>query len=63
MKVEVDADVCAGHGVCCGLCPEVFELSDDGYAFVKVDEVPVEHEAAVRKAINQCPTYAIKATS
>jgi len=26
MKVRVDAGVCAGFGVCLGLCPEVFEL-------------------------------------
>lgn len=63
MKVEVDDDACGGHGVCWGLCPEVFELNEDGFAFVKVDEVPVEHEAAVRKAVSQCPTYAIKITS
>ncbi len=60
MRVEVDADVCGGHGVCFGLCPEVFELNDDGYSSVKVEEVPAEHEAAVRKAATQCPTYAIK---
>ena len=36
MKVEVDADQCKGHGVCWGLCPEVFDLTDDGYAVVLV---------------------------
>jgi ferredoxin len=59
MKVRVDAGVCAGFGVCVGLCPEVFELHDDGYAVVRVDEVPQEFEAAVRKAVNQCPSRAI----
>ena len=59
MKVRVDASVCAGFGVCVGLCPEVFELHDDGYAVVVVDEVPKEFEEAVRKAVNQCPARAI----
>jgi len=59
MRVEVDDEVCGGHGVCLGLCPDVFDLHDDGYACVKVDEVPPEHEAAVRKAAAQCPTHAI----
>ena len=59
MKVRVDAEVCAGFGVCLGLCPEVFELHDDGYAIVRVDEVPQELEDAVRKAVNQCPSRAI----
>ena len=59
MKVRVDAGVCAGFGVCVGLCPEVFELHDDGYAIVRVDEVPQELEDAVHKAVNQCPSRAI----
>ena len=59
MKVRVDAGVCAGFGVCLGLCPEVFELHDDGYAIVRVDEVPKELEDDVRAAVNQCPSRAI----
>ncbi|TGD71345.1 ferredoxin [Mangrovimicrobium sediminis] len=59
MKVTVDANICAGFGVCLGLCPEVFELHDDGYAVVLVGEVPEEHEEAVRAAVGQCPANAI----
>lgn len=59
MKVRVDSQICAGFGVCLGLCPEVFELHDDGYAVVRVGEVPEEHEAAVRTAASQCPSNAI----
>ena len=59
MKVRVDAGVCAGFGVCLGLCPEVFELHDDGYAIVRVSEVPPELEDAVRQAVSQCPASAI----
>jgi ferredoxin len=59
MKVRVDAGVCAGFGVCLGLCSEVFELHDDGYAIVRVSEVPQELEDAVREAVNQCPSRAI----
>jgi ferredoxin len=59
MKVHVNANVCAGFGVCVGICPEVFELHDDGYAIVVVSEVPPEHEDSVRQAVNQCPARAI----
>lgn len=59
MKVELDAGICAGFGVCLGLCPEVFELHDDGYAVVLVGEVPPEHEEKVRLAVSQCPSNAI----
>ena len=59
MKVRVDPEICAGFGVCLGLCPEVFELHDDGYAIVLVGEVPPELEDMVRKAAVQCPSNAI----
>jgi len=59
MKVHVDKEVCAGFGVCLGLCPEVFELHEDGYAIVRVSEVPQEFEDAVRAAVSQCPARAI----
>ena len=59
MKVHVDPRVCAGFGVCLGLCPEVFELHDHGYAIVRVGEVPPELENAVRAAVSQCPSGAI----
>ncbi len=59
MKVHVNAQVCAGFGVCVGLCPEVFGLHADGYAIVLVGEVPPKLEDAVRQAVNQCPASAI----
>ncbi|MDT3443286.1 ferredoxin [Pseudofrankia sp. BMG5.37] len=62
MRAEVDASACAGHGVCVGHAPDVFELTDEGYSVVRVDEVPAEYEAAVRLAVKQCPTYSITIT-
>jgi ferredoxin len=59
MKVHVNPQVCAGFGVCLGLCPKVFELHDDGYAIVLVSEVPPELEDVVRQAVSQCPSGAI----
>ena len=59
MKVRVDPDVCVGTGSCVALCPEVFEMNDDGISIVKVDEVPSEHEDACREAIESCPVDAI----
>lgn len=59
MKVAVDDDLCAGHGVCCSLCPEVFILTDDGQATVRAPEVPPELEEAVQTAARRCPAHAI----
>jgi len=60
MKVYVDGDVCVGTGSCVSLCPEVFELGDEGVAVVKVAEVPDECADACREAIDACPVEAIK---
>lgn len=59
MRVTVDPDTCAGHGVCCTICPQVFELTDDGNAAVRVDEVPADLEDRVGEAVAQCPAQAI----
>ena len=62
MKVEVDADCCGGFGHCVGLSPDVFALTDAGYAVVLLPEVPPELEAVVRQAELLCPTHAITVT-
>ncbi len=60
MKATVDEDRCRGHAVCCTLCPEVFDLSDDGYAVVEQPDVPERFERAVRTAASSCPERAIR---
>ena len=62
MKVEVDADCCGGFGQCVTLCPDVFALTDAGYAVVLLADIPSEFEAVVRKAAQACPTSAITVT-
>ena len=32
MRASVNDGLCRGHGVCVALCPEVFTLTDWGYA-------------------------------
>lgn len=59
MKVQVNADICAGFGICTGIAPEVFEIGEDGYAVVLVSEVKPEDEDAMRRAADQCPARAI----
>jgi ferredoxin len=59
MKVTVDEERCAGHGMCLTLCPEVFDLTDDGWAVAAPGDVPAELEGAVSEAIANCPEHAI----
>ncbi|GAA5054907.1 ferredoxin [Nocardia callitridis] len=60
MRIHVDDDSCCGHGVCVGLCPQVFALTDDGYAEAVDAEIPTQWEAAVTEAIARCPEQAIQ---
>ena len=60
MKVTVDEDRCAGYGMCLTLCPEVFEMTDDGWAVADPEDVPAGLEDAARDAITNCPEQAIR---
>jgi ferredoxin len=59
MRVSVDDQRCRGHGVCTTLCPDVFSLTDDGYAVAVASDVPTGLEAATQEAIQCCPEQAI----
>lgn len=61
MKFKVDKDLCICCGACASICNEVFEISDEGYAVAKSDEI--KNEEVKENAINameSCPTDAIK---
>jgi ferredoxin len=60
MRVEVNHDVCEGHGKCVMTAPEVFELRDDDLSYVLVDDVPEDLKTKVERAIRLCPRAAIR---
>lgn len=60
MKAEGDPDSCAECGLCADICPEVFEMADNGKAVTKVDSVPPGAEENYREAADQCPGSAIE---
>lgn len=41
MKADVNQDTCIGCGLCPSICPEVFDMNDDGKSHVIVDEIPM----------------------
>ena len=59
MKAHVDKDGCIACGLCASICPECFEIEDDGKAGFIVDEAPDGLEDEVREAAESCPVNAI----
>jgi len=63
MKVIVDLELCQGHSVCLGECPEVFDVieSDAGYPQVVVlqENPPEELRDKVLAAARYCPNHVI----
>lgn len=35
MRVWIDQDLCTGDGICAEIAPKIFEMDDDGLAYVK----------------------------
>jgi ferredoxin len=60
MQVSVDPDRCQGHARCWDICPEVFDLDDEGHARVKAADVPPGLADKVRDAVRNCPERAIE---
>ncbi|HVT78832.1 MAG TPA: ferredoxin [Acidimicrobiales bacterium] len=59
MKVVVDFDICQSNAVCMEIAPKVFEVRDDGYLYILIEEPPESMRAEVEEAAERCPTGAI----
>jgi ferredoxin len=61
VKLSVDRAVCAGHGRCYDVAPELFEDDAEGYSMVKRDgSVPPGQADAARLVVRLCPERAIE---
>lgn len=59
MKVTVDHDLCIGDAICESIAPDVFELRDDGLAWVIVETVEEDRREDMEESVDACPTDAI----
>jgi ferredoxin len=60
MRIEVDYSRCAGLGLCEGLIPEVFEIDDNGDMDVRAEVVDRVAPEALQRAVDSCPTAALR---
>ncbi|MEM3412270.1 MAG: ferredoxin [archaeon] len=55
-RVMVDQEACLGCGACVSICPDVFEIGDDGKSHVKkITKIP----PCAKEAAESCPAKAI----
>ena len=59
MRAKINHDECIGDGICEEICPEVFELRDDGLAYVINEEPEEDLDDKIEEAVEECPTSAI----
>jgi ferredoxin len=60
MEVEVNKEKCIGCGYCVSVCPEVFELGEDGKSQVKEGVNFSEYKEQIKEAKEGCPVGAIE---
>jgi ferredoxin len=59
VRIEVDLDLCQGHGVCESEAPLVFRVSKDNQVEVIDTNPPRDLRASIVEAVKNCPTQAL----
>jgi ferredoxin len=59
-RIEIDDDLCQGHGVCESEAPGVFRVSKSGRLTVLQSTPDDADRPAVELAVRYCPTRAIR---
>lgn len=58
MTIKVDQEICIGCGTCAGLCPETFQIREDG----KAEAISQDSSDCAKNAAEACPVDAISVT-
>jgi ferredoxin len=59
MYVRVDLSKCCGYTLCAEVCPDVYKLDENGFAYVNEALVPEGLEESARAGAEICPESAI----
>jgi ferredoxin len=62
MKIHIDENLCAGHGRCYTLAPELLDSNDEGYPTSLGEDLDVapQLEDAAQRVVANCPEGAIR---
>lgn len=63
MDISIDMAACEGHGLCQQVAPDVYELDDEGYVHLRVEQITPELEAAAAAGARVCPVAALKVST
>ena len=61
-SVSVDRTLCAGHGRCYELAPDVFDEDEAGYCTILRDRIPQALADQAQNGEANCPEAAIRVT-
>ncbi len=59
LRVRVDPIRCTAFGFCAEFCPELFELDEWGYAWLKEGPTAAADDQLIRETARLCPRRAI----
>lgn len=59
MRLRIDPELCAGHGRCYSLAPEVFDCDEFGHGTVVSEELPEHLRPKAEQGAANCPEGAI----
>ncbi len=61
LRVKVNRPKCCGYGICAEICPEIFKLDDNGFAYEAGDgTVPEALRELALEAVDACPEECIR---
>lgn len=59
MIIDIKLPACEGHGLCAQTAPNIYELDEEGYVRLRVDEITPELEPAAEAGARVCPVAAL----
>jgi ferredoxin len=59
VRVAVDTHLCEANGVCVGMAPDVFDLTDDDELVILVDDIDPQRRQELSEVVASCPRSAL----